>query len=142
MLDANVSLEELWARRKHGIEWVADQHRYGSPIWAGLCQKGVRIALGAEPGAPTAWAAWQDCPEEDRHPVGGKHPPAGVPAYYRVGAWGHVGLSAGHGLIWSTDILRRGLWDKVSIPYIERRWGATYVGWTDTINGRRVWPHS
>jgi hypothetical protein len=138
-----VSREELWARRKHALEYAHDQHLHGSPIWAGLCQKAVRIALGAGPGAASARLAWLDLPDEDRHGVGGKHPPAGVPAYFRLDTpYWHVALSAGKGLIWSTDILRRGHWDKVSIPYLERRWHAHYLGWAESINGRRVWPRA
>jgi hypothetical protein len=135
------SREECWARRKQALDFARSQHLDGADIWANLCQKFVRISLGAGPGEPSAHAAWVHLPEADRHGVGGKHPPAGVPVYFRLHTpfW-HAALSAGKGLIWSTDILRRGHVDKVTIGYLERRWHADYLGWAESINGRRVWP--
>lgn len=135
--------EELWHRRKSALEFALREHLDPSRDWENDCQMFVRMALGAPGGVEfaTARLAFLAIPLEDRHPVGGKHPPAGVPGYFRTRTrnW-HVGLSAGKGEIWSTDILRRGHIDKVTIPYIERRWGAVYIGWPESINGRRVWP--
>ena len=133
--------QKLWQRRKQALEFARTEHLVGLPIWRNLCQRFVRIGLGAGPGEPTARAAWLHLPEADRHGVGGKHPPAGVPVYFRLPTpFGHAALSAGKGLVWSTDILRAGQVDKVSIAYLERRWNATYLGWAESINGRRVWP--
>lgn len=134
---------ELWARRKAALEFALREHRDPSRWWENDCQMFARTALGAPGGEifDTARKALGQIPPADLHPVGGKHPPAGVPAYFRTHTpfW-HVAISAGKGLIWSTDILRRGRIDKVSIPYLEDRWGATYIHWTESINGRRVWP--
>lgn len=133
--------DELWHRRRHALDFAHDQHVNGSAAWHNLCQKFVRTACGAGPGEPSARAAWVHLPSGDRHGIGGKHPPAGVPVYFRLNTpfW-HAALSAGKGYIWSTDILRRGHLDKVSIGYLEHRWNAHYLGWAETINDRRVWP--
>lgn len=133
--------EELSHRRQHANAFAREQHLHGGADWHNLCQKFVRTACGAGPGQPSAKAAWLHLPHEDKHGVGGKHPPLGVPVYFRLNTpfW-HAALSAGKGYIWSTDILRRGHVDKVSIPYLEQRWHAEYLGWAEQINGRRVWP--
>lgn len=133
--------DQLWHRRLHALEFAREEHLHGDAVWRNWCQRFVRVALGADVGAPTARTAWLHLPPEDRHGVGGKHPPAGVPVYFRLNnlSW-HAALSAGKGVIWSTDILRAGHVDKVTIPYLERRWGAVYLGWAESVNGRRVWP--
>jgi hypothetical protein len=132
---------DLWARRKAALEFALHEHVQPSRDWTNDCQMGVRMALGAAGGIGSARLSWLALPAADRHGVGGKHPPAGVPVWFRLNTpfW-HVALSAGKGLVWSTDILRHGRWDKVSIPYLERRWNADYLGWGESINGRRVWP--
>lgn len=132
---------ELWARRKAALEFALREHHAPTRWWENDCQMAVRMALGAQGGIASARLAYLALPAEDRHGAGGKHPPAGVPAWFRLNTpYWHVALSAGRGLIWSTDILRTGRWDKVSIPYLERRWNAHYLGWSESINGRRVWP--
>lgn len=134
---------DLWARRKAGLEFAHREHVDPSRWWENDCQMFSRMALGAPGGLifDTAKKAFLQIPHADRHPVGGKHPPAGVPVYFRLpNPFWHAAISAGKGLIWSTDITRRGRIDKVSIGYLERRWGADYLGWTESINRRRVWP--
>lgn len=132
---------ELWQRRHHALEFALHEDQHGAASWHNLCQKFVRTACGAGPGQPSAKAAWLHLPHEDKHGVGGKHPPAGVPVYFKLDTpYWHAALSVGKGFIRSTDILRRGHVDKVSITYLENRWNADYLGWAESINGRRVWP--
>lgn len=136
-----VSDHELSVRRQQAVHFAREQHLSGGAVWHNLCQKFVRTACGADPGAPSARSAWVHLPGGDKHGVGGKHPPAGVPVYFWLNTpfW-HAALSAGKGYIWSTDILRRGHVDKVSIPYLEHRWNARYLGWAESVNQRRMWP--
>lgn len=118
---------------------MRNESKHGSPIWAGLCQKVTRTALGVGPGFASAILAWQGSDKDDRRY--GKRPPAGVPVYWDIGVFGHAAISAGNGNVWSTDIKRRGHIDKVSIDYLSNRWNAKYLGWTETINGERVYPN-
>lgn len=66
-------------------------------------------------------------------------PPLGVPVWWTNGGDGHVAISAGDGTCYSTDIKRRGQVDVVAIAYITRHWGQTYRGWTEDVNGVRVY---
>lgn len=124
------------------VAWALREHKTPTRIWIsekgnGLCLMFTRTALGVDSGAGSAIEAWHDVKAANRH--GGKNPPPGVPVFWKVGTWGHVAVSAGGGLVWSTDILRKGKVDKVSIDYLSRRWGATYLGWAETLNGERVY---
>jgi hypothetical protein len=59
---------------------------------------------------------------------------------YRCGGpHGHVAISTGDGNCFSSDILRTGKVDKVPISKIARSWGKTYKGWSEDINGVRIW---
>ena len=77
-----------------------------------------------------------------------KHPtttpggvPAGVPVWWGGGSsdHGHVAITAGGGMCWSTDIKREGRYDLVPIAEISRKWGLPLLGWTEDINGVRVY---
>lgn len=125
-------------RRLDAVAYARAQVLSGADHWYGLCQKFTRTACGAGPGAPSAISAWRNLPRSDKH--SGPRPPFGVPVYWSVGRYGHAAVSAGHGYVYSTDIKRHGRVDKVSIDYICRRWNADYLGWAETINGRRMWP--
>jgi hypothetical protein len=128
-------------RRRTAVRLMRARHKEGSAIWFNLCQKAVRTALGAGPGAASAKRAWLDSDREDRRAYReDKPPPFGVPVYFKMNTpYWHVALSAGRGKVWTTDVVRRGRVDKVSIAYIERRWNARCIGWLTTINGRRIW---
>jgi len=112
----------------------------GNAIWRSLCQKFVRTMCGAPGGAASARNAWQSYPPRQTREPGNRRPPMGVPVYFRLNTpYWHAAISAGAGYIWSTDIVRWGRVDKVSIDYLERRWNAEYLGWATHSNGVRVW---
>lgn len=137
-----MSAADRKARRLAALAFARTQHLTGAGGWRNLCQKFVRTALGAGPGAPSAKAAWQGLEGSGQRRKWNPQapPPAGVPVYFRLNTpYWHAALSAGGGNIWSTDIKRAGHVDKVSIRYLEQRWNADCVGWTTTINGVRVW---
>lgn len=109
----------------------------GMPVWHNLCLKRARTLLGVPAKFGSAIAAWNATAKADRHP--GDHPPRGVPVFWSVGRFGHVAVSDGGGWCFSTDIKRRGRLDRVPIALIHQRWGATYLGWSETLNGVRVY---
>lgn len=118
------------------------RHLHGPAVWHNLCQKGTRTALGAGPGAPSAKAAWLGLEGTgDRRRYNPEHPPPfGVPVYFSMNTpYWHATISAGKGFVWTTDAVRNGRYDKVSIGWLERRWHCKCVGWTTSINGKRVW---
>lgn len=105
-------------------------------LWRGLCLKFTRTMLGAPGGANSAIEAWNATRPGDRHT---DTPPAGVPVFWRGGHYGHAALSMGDGKILSTDIRRAGKVDIVPIELVHQRWGYELLGWTETLNGKRVW---
>jgi hypothetical protein len=106
-------------------------------LWRGLCLQFTRTMLGVPSRDPSAIAAWKAVPKDQRHP--NSVPPPGVPVFWQGGTYGHVALSAGDGYVLSTDIRRAGKVDKVKIELIGQRWGYKLLGWTESLNGRRVW---
>lgn len=124
------------------VAFALKEHKTPSRLWVsakgnGLCLEFTRTTLDTGPKYGSAKEAYSHVAPGDRH--GGAEPPPGVPVFWKVGTWWHVAVSAGGGYVWSTDILRKGKVDKVTIGYISRRWGATYLGWTETLNGKRVY---
>lgn len=98
--------------------------------WRGMCLMFVRLCWGIAPvGLLDANAAWTDCVERN-HDVRAGYPPAGAPVYWRIGRHGHAALSAGGGMVYSTDILKTGHVALVSLGTIAARWGAQYRGWS------------
>jgi len=128
-------------RRRAAVRWMRLQHQTGAAVWFNLCQKAVRTALGAGPGAASAKRAWLDSDRDHRRAYNpDRPPPFGVPVYFKMDTpYWHVALSAGRGKVWTTDTVRRGRIDKVSIGKIEDRWNARCIGWLTHINGRRIW---
>jgi hypothetical protein len=127
----------MTARRgMDAVAWAAAQHRDPSKNWYMLCLQFVRMALNVAAVHPSAEKAFY---ATTRRRGTQSTPPAGVPVWWTNGGYGHVALSAGGGYVWSNDILRRGKIDKVSIDYITRNWGQRYRGWTEDINGVRVY---
>lgn len=120
------------------IRWAEEQSRNPSRNWFGLCQMFTRMAFGAPGGAKTAALAWAN--NGGQHP-GDLNPPPAVPVYWTGGSSGagHAAVSAGGGNIWSTDIKRHGKVDLVSIAYLNSHWGLPYAGWTEKINGVKVY---
>jgi hypothetical protein len=109
----------------------------GDPAWRGLCLKRARTLLGVPAKYPSAIVAWRHVKKADRHTS--STPPPGVPVFWSIGKYGHVAVSDGDGKCFSTDIKRRGRLDLVPISLIGARWGATYLGWAETLNGVRVY---
>lgn len=105
----------------------------------GYCLRETRECLGVGAGAPDAISAWEAAkhkhPETDPRKI-----PRGVPVFWGGSEHGHVALSSGFGgKCFSTDIRRAGYFDQVPIAEIEEKWGLKLLGWTEDLNGVRVW---
>jgi TP901 family phage tail tape measure protein len=121
---------------RRAVQWATGQ--LGHAGWLNLCQKFVRMALGA-PGAAsgsTAIGAWGAARFKHR---GDRNPPVGTPVYFSGGSAGHAALSTGHGNIISTDWPHGNTVGRTNISSIERHWGKHYLGWTEDINGKKIY---
>lgn len=116
------------------------QSQDGTTFAAGLCLQRVRLCYQIGPRYLDATEAWRNAshqhPETDPRKI-----PRGVPVFWTGGSegHGHVAIATGDGYCWSTDILRRGRWDKVPIPAIRQKWGLPLAGWTEDLNGVLVY---
>lgn len=123
------------------LRWAANQVDHPNPpspheTWYRRCLVFVRSCFDVDSKYESAELAYYatEFKRGDR-----STPPAGVPVWWTNGGAGHVALSAGNGFCYSTDILREGKVDKVRIGFITERWGQHYRGWSEDINGVRVW---
>lgn len=102
------------------------------------CLVFVRSCLGLAPKYGTAMAEWLAAPVAHRHTW--YVPPVGVPVHFATSnSAGHVALSAGGGLIYTTDYPHAGQVSLVHITTLESAWGAKYLGWLDTCEGVTVY---
>lgn len=124
------------------IRTARDRSRAKSPTSEpGMCLREVRECYGVGPRAEDAAEAWAQAkhkhPETDPRKI-----PRGVPVFWTGGSGGHghIAIATGYrGRCLSTDILRSGFFDKVPIELVEEKWGLELVGWTEDLNGVRVW---
>lgn len=131
---AGVSTGVGTARGAAADAWMERQSRSPAHSWFDRCLEAVRTSLGAPGGVKSAAVSF--AATKNRH---NGTPPPGVPVWWTGGAYGHVALSAGGGMVWSNDILRRGQIDKVPISLITKKWGKQYQGWSEDINGVDVY---
>lgn len=108
----------------------------------GYCQMFTRMAFAVGSGYPSASAAWRGSRHKHSVPLSAVHNiPAGVPVYWTGGSkgYGHATVSLGGGLVRSTDWPGRGRVGTARIQDITRSWGLHFEGWTEDINGVRVY---
>lgn len=103
-------------------------------VGVNMCQRFVRMAAGSPGGAPTALAAWSAA--RYKHTKG--TPPPGAFVFWGGGSAGHVAISAGNGMVYSTDVREPGRVDLVDMDYITSQWGKPLLGWSEDNNGRRI----
>ena len=130
----------MTATPEQAIAAAVTQSKYGPAFGIGLCLQRVRMCYGVGPRDPDASTAWALAKyrHTQTNPVS---IPRGVPVFWTGGSsgHGHIAIATGDGTCWSTDIRRTGYFDRVPIAEIHDRWGLTLVGWTEDINGVRVW---
>ena len=108
------------------LAFAENERKHGVAKWSGLCQKFSRSCWDINPGYASAKDAWNaQAPAHQHHD---RTPPPGALVYFLGGQYGHATFSAGGGHIYSTDILRAGRVDLVTISTIERKWGIEVRG--------------
>lgn len=72
---------------------------------------------------------------------GGAQCPRGSVVWWTGGShgYGHVAVATGNGNCWSSDAKESGVAGKVNIDELTRRWGLNFQGWSEDINGVRVY---
>ena len=122
------------------VAWAANQRRIGASSWASLCLKFVRSCFGVAAKYPNAKIGWENT--KYRHTIDDTADiPAGVPVWYKTGTknW-HVVISAGNGgMCYSSDVGGRGKIGYIGINALAKAWGITLLGWSEDINGVRVY---
>ena len=114
---------------------------------SGICLILVRECYGIPPGGNAnmdgdadAFDAWFR--SEHKHPeTNPARVPRGVPIFWQGGSanHGHVAIATGFsGNCWSTDIKRKGYFDRCKITQIHEDWNLKLLGWTEDLNGVRV----
>lgn len=123
------------SRGRQAVRWAENRHTWPTRT----CMVFVRTALGVSGRYPTPRVAWSAA--HHRHRT--KHfnrIPAGVPVYTAGRtAPGHIVLSLGNGKVRSTDWPRAGRVGTVKLRTLLRSWHHHYLGWSEDLNGVRVW---
>jgi hypothetical protein len=127
----------------NAIAWAKAGHGDGI---AGHCLKNVADAFDAPHGVPDAYASWVKAggaKGPNTHTSTTENPPPNVPIYWSGGHHGdgHVAISDGAGWCWSTEQPTAGKFRRCRVSDIHREWGLTYLGWSETINGKRIHDH-
>lgn len=120
------------------IAWAKRQITNPSKLYPSLCLQFTRLCFNVGPKHPDAEEAWNKA-QWKHQTTNAKSIPAGVPVFWRTRSpYDHVALSIGGGKCISTDIKRRGKVDIVDIDTITKAWGGPLLGWTEDVNGVRV----
>lgn len=124
----------------HPFRYAQEQHSAPSRDWSGWCLVFVRSCYGVGPLYPSAAEAWWHAAHKHRA-AEPETIPRGVPVFWTGGShgFGHVALSRGDGSCWTTDLIRAGKVDVAPINKVHARWGLELRGWTEDLNGTRVW---
>lgn len=117
------------------IAWARAESTHRTRNWTGMCLKFTRMCFNVMSKYPSAEQAYYHT--KYRHTSW--PPPKGVPVWWTNGRFGHVAISTGDGWCYSTDYARTGYVDNVPIASITSNWGQNYRGWSEDINGVRVW---
>jgi hypothetical protein len=123
--------------RQAAIAWGRNQIDE-STDWERLCLRFVRMCFNVDSRYETAGDAWHQA-EHKHRTRDGEHVPRGVPYFWTNDGAGHVVLSIGDGRCLTNDFVRTGRINVAHIDAITERWGQTPRGWTEDVNGVRVW---
>lgn len=118
------------------IKWARDHMSWPE----GFCLQWVRSCFSVDARYFDAAEAWNEAGRRHRT-NSGKHCPRGVPVWWTGGSsgHGHVALSVGGGYCLSTDAAGSGKCAKVKIDDLTANWGLDFRGWSEDINGARVY---
>ena len=133
-------------RTREAAARVSLEQNFNTP---GMCQLVTRTWLDApsvgdvdRDGMPDAEDGWRAEPLKWRHP-GDRMAPLGTPVSWTGGSRdaGHRALSLGvpkgasECRIRSTDAGGSGRVATVTLSWVEKNWGLTYVGWSESMSG-------
>lgn len=117
------------------------QHRHPTEDWFEECEKFVRSAYGQAQHFETARDNWEGALKP--HLVDADtlwSIPRGVPVFWLPN---HVAISRGVidgvPMIWTTDLLRKGMVDTAPTALVAEKWRLTIAGWTEDIEDVPVW---
>jgi hypothetical protein len=116
------------------IEWARKHLRWP----AGYCLQWVRMCFDVAARYYDANEGWRNAQYKHRT-SSGQHCPRGVPVWWTNSTHGHVALSVGDGYCINTDAGGAGVCARVKIDDLTRRWGLRFEGWSEDINGVRVY---
>lgn len=121
------------------IAWAKAQTSNPSRSWHNLCLAFTRSCFGVAAREPNAKRAWETARKQHKT-TDAASIPAGVPVFWRTKTanW-HIAISIGGGYCYSSDIGGRGKIGKIGIAALSRAWGATLLGWSEDLNGIRVY---
>lgn len=115
--------------------------------WSGDCLIFARTMAGVAAagdydgdGDADAYDGWERA--KHRHPTTDlQAAPRGSFSWWKGGSkgHGHVVVNVGHGQCWTTDLHRPGKVDLAQLSEIHAKWGLQYLGWTEDINGVRIY---
>lgn len=121
-------------RGRAAVRWATRVTHYPTRT----CMVFVRTALHVGPRYGTPRIAWAAA--HYRHRSRFRAIPAGVPVYTAGSTSpGHIVLSLGNGKVRSTDWPSAGRVGTVRLRTLLRSWGHHYLGWSEDLNGVRVW---
>lgn len=124
---------------KAAVAWGRNQVNSPTQDWTRLCLAFVRQAFGLPAVYPSARVARERAQHLHRTTDAGSIP-AGVPVHMTTSSDAdHIVLSIGGGRCLSTDARRRGRVDVVPIAGLAEAWGGQLIGWSEDLNGFRVW---
>ena len=120
------------------IAWGKNEIKNPSRNWNALCLMFVRRCFNVAAKYPDARTAWANA--KKKHKTSDPSSiPSGVPVFFdTTSKWDHVVLSIGGGKCISTDALRKGKPDIVSIASLAKSWGPL-LGWSEDVNGVTVY---
>lgn len=104
--------------------------------YGGQCLKWVRLCFGVGAKYSTALKAWQNAAHKHTDP----NPPANVPVFFAPSrnGYGHVAYSLGNRRVRTTNSGTGTIYN-TTIDNIVKSWGQAYLGWTEDLNGVRVY---
>lgn len=104
----------------------------------GYCLRTCRLAWGLPADDVSAIKEWESIPVKNRH-TNPNTAPVGAPHFWKGGKFGHVAIQAEHeGYVWTTDLPEVNKVGLVDIKFINRKWGYTYLGWSDVFQGAKL----
>lgn len=112
----------------------------GTYVGVGYCLMTVRGYYNVSAKYSDATRSWNNA-NHKRHVTRGRDVPRGVPVYWTGGSsgHGHIAISMGGGLCWSTDWKRPGKIDVAYIDNITSHWGLKFQGYAWEVNDVVVW---